>query len=285
MKNLKIYILMLTAILVNMSCESDKEIETVDFGTGDLKWVQFEQESYSILESADGSLEVTVLLAADSNPDGVTINLDYSSSAPSTGYDISPADGVVEIPAGEFSASFSLTPVDNFEEEADKVINVTVSSSPFPVGLGGDSLFSSAQLTIIDDDCPLENGATFLGDYNLVVNTTGILGAPTVADEIVTLTQGATVFERNVILTPYPTLGSFAPFEFSFSLICGNVLVNPVDNIGVGCGGGNAVGPSSTIPSNFDLGDDTSFTINYVDDVRGQCDGVSYEVSFTLTRI
>jgi hypothetical protein len=58
-----------------------------------------------------------------------------------------------------------------------------------------------------------------------------------------------------------------------------------VDNINVGCGGANAVGPSSANVSTYNPADDSEIIINFVDDVRGQCEGVAYEVQIKLTKL
>lgn len=241
---------MLAAILLNMACESDKEIETVEFGTGDLQWIQFDQEVYSISEGIGGAFEIPVLLASGTNESGVNVQLTFTSASNASDFVISPADGNLTIPAGEFTSSFTVTPVDNLLTDGSKVIEVTVSSS-LPIGLPGSSDFSSTTITITDDDCPLDINE-FVGTYtaeedgycNGCYEVTATLGpeANTLVLENVYDTGGTTIVELDNSDPSNPQI-FFRSIEFDAALqvnpTFGNVWAtdpglvsgDPADNI------------------------------------------------------
>ena len=171
MKALRIFILFMGIAFI--SCESDDEIETQRFGAGGDIWVQFASEALSIPENSTEALEVSVLLAADSNPNGVTVSIDIETDAPTGAFTLSPGTEIV-IPAGELSASFFIQPVDNDEVDGDSELEITLSSSDAPVGLGGGPAFSTVDVLITDDDCP----PVYSSSYDVAVTSSSAGAAP-----------------------------------------------------------------------------------------------------------
>ncbi|WP_340065753.1 hypothetical protein [Ascidiimonas aurantiaca] len=149
MKALRIFILLMGIAFI--SCESDDEIETQRFGAGDDIWVQFASEALSIPENSTEALEVRVLLAADSNPNGVTVSINIETDAPAGTFTLSPGTEIT-IPVGELSASYFIQPIDNDEVEGDSELEITLSSADTAVGLGGGSAFSVVDVIIVEDD-------------------------------------------------------------------------------------------------------------------------------------
>jgi hypothetical protein len=153
-----------------ISCEEDLII--YDEGDG---FVQFSSSSGSIEEGALEPSISTVLLGAGENPDGVTVNFTVTADDPSR-FTVEPADGTVTIPAGEFTADITITPVDNITVDGDMdiVIDLTTASS-LPVGIGGEGInFASRTVTLVDDDCPVDIN-NFIGTYNVAeVFTSGV---------------------------------------------------------------------------------------------------------------
>jgi len=130
----------------------------------------------------------------------------------------------------------------------------------------------------------VQGGATFTGDYQLETLSLGIFDVTTLTDGVVTISEGSTVADREFSVAAYPAFGAFSPFTFRFSLICGEIVVTAADNINVGCGGGNAIGASTTVTSTYTEDDDSTIVINFVDDTRGQCQA-PVEVAIRLTKI
>jgi hypothetical protein len=135
------------------SCEEDLVI--FDEGDG---FVQVDKSSASTSEDGD-AMSTSVNLGASSNESGVTVNFDVTiESGDASRFTITPSNGVLEIPAGEFSADIVVTPIDNLEADGNVVIRVDLSeSNSLPVGVAGAGLESTGTtFTITDNDCPTE---------------------------------------------------------------------------------------------------------------------------------
>jgi hypothetical protein len=161
---MKKYIYILFASLgLLASCEEDLVI--YDPGAG---YVQFSSTSATITEGApEGPDVTTVLVGAGENPNGVTVNFTVTADDPSR-FVVEPADGTLEIPAGEFDGEITITPVDNVVVDGDMeiVIELTTGSS-LPVGIDGTGNESNVRtVTLIDDDCPVDLGQ-FTGTFDV----------------------------------------------------------------------------------------------------------------------
>lgn len=149
-----------SALLFMVSCE---EVQTPDLGVNE-QWLQFGQETYTVTENSTTPLIVKVAYAADTNPNGVTVNYTVTSENPDA-YEISPSGGTIEIPAGEFIAEIVITPINNSETDGNKDIILTIDNEDVPVGLVGEGLsHDTTTVLITDDDCELDM-TSFVGTY------------------------------------------------------------------------------------------------------------------------
>lgn len=277
MKNSIYKILFLVFLpLAFVGCEEELEVYDVENGES-VAAFNSTSSSFAVDDSGESVTFVEVGVTAKSSSDRTfSVTVDESSTVDPSAYQISD----LVIPAGEFVGNVKITGVfENLPETgtAALVLNLTEIT-------GGTVADYRQQHTVtMFRFCPFQGDADFLGDYQLTVLSPGIFGVDTLKEGVVTLTEGATVAERRFDVAALPAFGDFAPFSFRMSLVCGKILVQQ-RNINVGCGGANAVGPSSTVESTFDLDDDSSLTINFVDDVREQCQE-SVEVSIMLTKI
>ena len=123
---------------------------------------------------------------------------------------------------------------------------------------------------------------SFIGDYTLTTLQTGIFDSAVFLNGNVTIVQGNAPTDRVMSVAPYPEFGAFPPMNFTFSLVCGDVIVPTGQVTGVGCGSSTTIGPADTTGS-FDLGDDSSFNIIFADDEGGSC-GPPYIAEITLTK-
>ncbi len=123
---------------------------------------------------------------------------------------------------------------------------------------------------------------SFIGDYTLTTLQTGIFDSAVFLNGNVTIVQGNEPTDRVMSVAPYPEFGTFPPMNFTFSLVCGDVIVPTGQVTGVGCGSSTTIGPADTTGS-FDLGDDSSFNIIFADDEGGSC-GPPYIAEITLTK-
>lgn len=159
MKKISIFSFLAAALFI-VSCQ---DVETPDLGV-DEQWLQFGEETYTVTENSASPIIVEVFYAADSNPDGVTVNYSVVSDNPDA-YEISPSGGTIQIPAGEFKAEIVITPIDNAETDGNKNITITIDNEDIPVGLVGEGLFNEeTTVTITDDDCELDL-ESFEGTY------------------------------------------------------------------------------------------------------------------------
>ena len=157
-------------MVLAFSCE---DIENPALGS-DSQWIQFEKSEDNVSEATPEPKQVAVLYAADSNPNGIDINFSYTASTPD-GYTVEPANGVVTIPAGEFVGYITVTPVNDLVAGEDIVLNFTIENTNLPVGIAGQGIYNvSTELTIIEDDCPIDS-ANWVGTYSVnEVFTSGV---------------------------------------------------------------------------------------------------------------
>ena len=149
-----------SALLFLTGCE---EVETPDLGIK-TQWIQFGNSSYAVPENSAEALIIPIQYAADSNPNGVTVNYSLSSESPDA-FEISPSTGTIDIPAGEFEAFLKITPLDNALTDGNKIISISIDNEDIPVGINGEGKLNDKTLiTITDNDCEL-NYSEFAGNY------------------------------------------------------------------------------------------------------------------------
>ena len=158
----KIYKFLVLAVSIGFFFGCEEDLLVYDTPDG---FVQFTTSSSNTTE--DGSpIVATILLGSGSNPSGVSIPFSITTSDASR-YTITPASGTVEIPAGQFSADITITPIDNLDSDGDVNIELALGSGSIPIGVGGEgSILTTSSLTIIDNDCPFV-AEEFAGAYDL----------------------------------------------------------------------------------------------------------------------
>ena len=175
MKNL-IKLFTLSLVLAFASCEESENI-TLDVGEG---FVQFAASSASIAEDSASPMSINVLYggSAASNTNGINVNFTLEG-ADASRFSITPASGTVQIPAGEVSATISVSPIDNIIVDGNSNFNIVLTpGGDKAVGIGGQGINNSSfALTIIDNDCPIDiNG--FVGTYSVSENFTAGSNSP-----------------------------------------------------------------------------------------------------------
>lgn len=144
--------LVLSICFLAFSCQ---DIETSNLGM-ETQWLQFESDELSVGEDAPEALAVPVLFSANSNESGVDVSFSYTASA-MTGFTVSPANGVVNIPAGEFVGYIYVTPENDDISGEGIVLDFTIDNTDLPLGIAGQGIYNmTSQVTIIDDDCPID---------------------------------------------------------------------------------------------------------------------------------
>jgi len=147
--------------------------------------------SFAVPEGAESPVEITVNISESQTSD-TTIQLDIENVnlVEGTDYILSGVtNSSVTIPAGSFSTSFSVTPIDNdvtnVDENGDEIdrrviFTLTGNSVNFINGLAGDPF---REVVIRDDDCPFL-AACMEGVYTVnEVFTSGVNEGLTLANE------------------------------------------------------------------------------------------------------
>jgi hypothetical protein len=151
------------------------------------------------------------------------------------------------------------------------------------IAIDGSYVYTSATAQSTGVSCVVGvDPNSFIGDYTLTTLQTGIFDSAVFLNGTVTIVQGNEPNERVMSVSPYPEFGAFPAINFTFSLVCGDVIVPTGQVTGVGCGSSTTIGPADTTGS-FDLGDDSSFNIIFTDDEGESC-GTPYIAEITLTK-
>lgn len=262
------------------SCEEDLVIYDTENGQTTAQITNGAEQTLPVPDTGDAAIiEVGVSTVSDTDRTiSISIDQEQTTAQPSE-YDIDQATLV--IPAGSFVGQI----VVNANFEAIPETGITSLVVNLDDVQGADLLENTLTHKInFFRFCPFDEGVNFIGQYQLETQVLGIFGTPTLTDGVVNVSQGATVADRQFSVAAYPAFGAFTPFVFRFSLICDEIVVAPVGSINVGCGGANAIGPSSVNPSSYSASDDSELVINFVDDTRGQCQA-PVEVQIKLTKL
>jgi hypothetical protein len=132
--------------------------------------------------------------------------------------------------------------------------------------------------------CPVDPDF-FIGEYQLTTTLPGIFGIDTFAAGVVTLEQGESSPDaRKFSAFVYPAFGTFGPFTFNFTLVCGTVLVPSGQDTGIGCDTNTFLGPSGT-SGGYEAGNDSVLIIDFLDDEGGTSCGAETPSSITLTKL
>lgn len=124
----------------------------------------------------------------------------------------------------------------------------------------------------------------YSGSYRVTrVEGVGPFGAFSEASFTVDITA-ITNTQRQFDFTYLPDIGGFAQ-SFEFDLICDKTLVLR-HSTGIGCGAGSIVWASGGESTEFDIDDDSSFTLKFMDFVEdGGCGVPAYPVTFEFEKI
>ncbi len=149
----KYFYILFASLGLLASCEEDLVI--YDAGDG---FISNEVSSATTAEDGD-PISTTISLGVSENNSGVSVNFDVIiESGDASRFTITPSNGVLEIPAGEFSGDIVVEPIDNINSDGNVVIRVELSdNNALPIGTAGLGLERTTTVfTITDNDCPTE---------------------------------------------------------------------------------------------------------------------------------
>lgn len=162
------------SILLLTACK--EELKIYDPGVG---FIQMESTSVVNLTEADSDgVYISIIYGGETNDEGINVVFDVTSEDP-TRYEVTPNNGIVEIPAGQFSTEIFIKPIENILVDGDLEVLVSLnSSSSKPIGIAGEGINSvSKVINIIDNDCPIIF-EDMVGVYNGKDNWYSSVGGP-----------------------------------------------------------------------------------------------------------
>ena len=171
----------LAAITLFMSCDEDREtIDSLSYPAD--AFVSFGTSSVSVLESSSSTINIVMNLAtsaaAATTASTVGFTLTSDNAVEGVHYTIVDGKTSFNLAAGSFQDALQIIPIDNGEEDGDKVITITLTEAPVTLGFPGpDSLGKSIVVTLQDDDCAVSleglGAATWSGEDTVPASQAG----------------------------------------------------------------------------------------------------------------
>jgi len=160
----KVY-LMLSCLALAFSCE---DIDQINGDLASTQWLQFENATQSSGEN-EGAILVPVIYASEANDTDIDVSFTYTADA-TEGFTVEPANGIVTIPAGEFYGYITVTPVDDIIAGDNIVLDFSIEgNTDYNLGIAGDGVYNVHSIvTIVEDDCPIDLAADWVGNYSVV---------------------------------------------------------------------------------------------------------------------
>lgn len=311
MKKINFYIMAFLAVLTIGCTDDDKlAIDVEDLETGAfLRTVNIVSGGFDFLNL--GTSEFSVVVEADDTQNGallesVDLFVTYDDRTPEDGgSDVAEAlvktipasaftagpnglpQGTVSATTQETLAAVGLTEADLapgdvfvFRLASNLTTGQTFSSTNSGSNITG-SFFNSPFRYSASVGCPIED-ARFVGDYT--VNSVGAGPFGSFAAESFTVSISAvTKTQRKFNFSYLPDIGGFGQ-SFELEFICTKAVVLR-HATGIGCGGGSITWAAGGESTEFDILDDSSFTLNLMDFVEdGGCGVQAYPVSLTFTK-
>jgi hypothetical protein len=113
--------------------------------------------------------------------------------------------------------------------------------------------------------------------------STGTFGATFSLPKEVTLEE-TSVYQRTFEINYLESFGiGQSDMDFTIDFICGNATAKENLDTYLTCGGGLVIGGATVLA--YDESDDSSLTINFTDNVLGDCGAAPVELQITLTKI
>ena len=169
------------AITLFMSCDENREtIDSLSYPAD--AFVSFSTSSVSVLESNSSTINIVMNLsnsaAAATTASSVGFTITSDNAVEGVHYTILDDKTSFNLAAGIFSDSVQIVPIDNGEEDGDKVITITLTDAPVTLGFPGpDGLGKSVVLTLQDDDCAVSleglGAATWSGEDTVPASQAG----------------------------------------------------------------------------------------------------------------
>jgi hypothetical protein len=285
---MKLIVKLLFIALVFASCEDVEPIVYNGNVESNQTFLGFSRSTYllPVVQNSTGEVVVTLNSSTVADYDRVynlevTLPDNQSAANPDT-FDL---PSTITIPAGEYQGFITISGVDNnLVDENRKSFNITITNMD-----ENTEIADSNTATInIYEVCPLQSD--FLGQYQVqVINPWLAPTLPAFSSGVVTLTEGATPFERVFTANVYP--GYCGPTELTIAFACNFVNLSQEVQTCLRCTADPEDRLITFAPveldmrSSYNTNDDSSFQLTFNENSLSNCgDGAVFTV-VTFTKV
>tara|TARA_R110001632_G_scaffold226124_6_gene359613 strand:- start:16266 stop:17111 length:846 start_codon:yes stop_codon:yes gene_type:complete len=272
----------LVVALVFQSCEETQS--PIYDGSQTLAYFDGTSARIEVEINTTSTITVPVGVSTLSTSDRTMIVSAVASSTTATASQYS-FDGTVTIPANSYSASFSVTGIDDGLETTGVNLTLQIDSVD-----GGSPSPRTYEITLIEV-CPIPD-TYFLGDYRIdQLSGTGPFAslASVFGSQVVTVSGTGTTREFDFAYAPTTFASDFA---MTIQLVCNTFnFEGRIQSGSLSCdGGATQIGQGNgTVPSLYDVNDDSFFTMTIADfegpGFDGGCGASPYDAVITMTKL
>ncbi len=283
--------------------ETGAFLRTVNIVSGGFDFLNLGTSEFSVVVEADDTQNGALLESVDlfvtyddRTPEdgGSDVAEVLVKTIPASAFTAGPnglPQGTVSATTQETLAAVGLTEADLapgdvfvFRLASNLTTGQTFSSTNSGSNITG-SFFNSPFRYSASVGCPLED-SRFVGDYNvtLVEGFGKVFGSDFTETNFTTTLSAITKTQREFNFSYLAGLGGFAQ-SFQLEFICTKAVVLR-HATGVGCGGGSLTWAAGGESTEFDILDDSSFTLSFMDAVEdGGCGVQPYLVTLSFEKI
>lgn len=268
---MKNFIKLFIACAFLVSCGDFEEV--IYDGVNGQTLAFFDASSSSLEVEIDQTNTLTVRVGVStlsSSDRTVSVSADAASTATAAMYSFSPT---VTIPANEYFGELTVTGIDEGLTTDAKTLILNLDDASGIIASSGSHTVSLVEI------CPIP--ATFAVGMYLIEQTSAEIDGPTLSTGTVVNVTGNGV-QRSFMTSNYPNYCS-TPNEFSFSLICNEIVVSVQDSNCPCSSGTGWFGPALGSNTTYDINDDSEFTITFADDVQADC-GATADTTYKFTK-
>ena len=149
----------IAAVALFISCDESKEtIDTLSYPAD--AFVSLAESSATVPESSADAIDIVLNLStskeAATSPTNVGFTISSENATEGVHYTIVGGKTSFDVAANTFQDVLQIVPIDNTDEDGNKVITITLNDSPVGLGFPGpDGLGKTFTLILEDDDCAL----------------------------------------------------------------------------------------------------------------------------------
>jgi len=272
----KLSLLLLSFILFS-SCNETEGIIYDSVNSQALVYFSSTTADLAIEIDSDGQLNLPINVSTLSTSDRtVFLSVETESSADAVNYSLPLS---VVIPAGSYSGILTIDGTDVTAETTPKLLILSIVSVDFD-----KVVISSNKLEVsVFQICPIAS-TLFVGNY-LIRELTPFVDGPTLDNgtiKMLSVVPGSAT-SRTFSTKNYPTYcGTSNPFRFN--LVCGEIIV-PSQNSVCSCNpvGGANFFTAATIPSTYNINDDSYFEVTFTNDAQTSC-GAPVQTTYSFTK-